>query len=118
MNTEDTLSYFEMQAFIDAIESETWTPANASSESSTVKVQLKETDDMAGLSTGKTVTFVKPKRLTVEDIGTAYDYAYLFQQLHPGYDCFVTTLSTLKMMATQVGDMYTGMYHMQIHFGR
>lgn len=46
--------------------------------------------------------------LYADNINIFYNYAQVFQQLHPGYDCVVMRRSILEQVVRNVGEVFTG----------
>eukprot|EP01041_Mallomonas_annulata_P012342 gene12342-25969_t len=48
------------------------------------------------------------KSIDIEHLHVAYEYALMYRQLHPGYDCLVLRQSHLPEVIRYIGDVYTG----------
>lgn len=81
-----------------------------------VEIPDRIVKDMAVLNT---TSFVAPKINNIEDIYTdiyinintmeeAYKYALKFHQLHPGYDCMITTPQSLVKIIDNIGEVFVG----------
>lgn len=46
--------------------------------------------------------------INIDTIEEAYKYALQFNQLHPGYDCMITTPRSLTKIIDKVGDVFVG----------
>jgi len=65
-------------------------------------------DNLAGFHLGRARMQVPHTPLTLKNINTAFQYTTMFQQLHPGYDCFVVATGLLSRLADKVGDVFVG----------
>ena len=46
--------------------------------------------------------------ITMDTLDIAYEYAYMFRQRHPGFDCMVVQRDKLKKVIDYIGDVFTG----------
>lgn len=48
------------------------------------------------------------KPINLDNIEEGYKYALQFNQLHPGYDCMVTTPTSLEKIISNIGEVFVG----------